>query len=151
MTMGAGRIRYQDMTRISKVFEESGPESVPALARALDVAAGGSGRLHLLGLVSDGGVHSHEDHLIALIAACKRRGVVPVLHALLDGRDTPPRSGHGYLARVLPHLEAAHGQVATVIGRYWAMDSRQPLGPRRRAYHAIVAARASPRRTRSRP
>jgi 2,3-bisphosphoglycerate-independent phosphoglycerate mutase len=126
------------MTRISKVFEKSGPESVPAIARALDVAARGNGRLHLLGLVSDGGVHSHEDHLVALIGACKRRGVVPVLHAFLDGRDTPPRSGDGYLARVLPHLEAANGKVATVIGRYWAMDRDNRWDRVGRAYHAIV-------------
>jgi 2,3-bisphosphoglycerate-independent phosphoglycerate mutase len=138
MTMGAGRIRHQDMTRISQVFEEKRPESVAAIARALDVATQGSGRLHLLGLVSDGGVHSHEDHLIALIEACKRRGVRPVLHALLDGRDTPPRSGDGYLARVLPHLEAANGCVATVIGRYWAMDRDNRWDRVGRAYHAIV-------------
>ena len=138
MTMGAGRIRYQDMTRISKTFEEAGPESVPAIARALDVAARGRGRLHLLGLVSDGGVHSHEDHLIALLAACQRRGVRPVLHAFLDGRDTPPRSGHAYLARVLPHVVAANGCVATVIGRYWAMDRDNRWDRVGRAYHAIV-------------
>ena len=138
MTMGAGRIRYQDMTRISKVFEENGPESVPAIARVLDVAASGRGILHLLGLVSDGGVHSHEDHLIALLAACKRRGVRPVLHAFLDGRDTPPRSGHEYLARVLPHVVAANGCVATVTGRYWAMDRDNRWDRIGRAYHAIV-------------
>jgi 2,3-bisphosphoglycerate-independent phosphoglycerate mutase len=138
MTMGAGRIRYQDMTRISQTFEAAGPESVPAIARALDVAARGRGRLHLLGLVSDGGVHSHEDHLIALLAACKRRGVRPVLHAFLDGRDTPPRSGREYLARVLPHVVAANGCVATVTGRYWAMDRDDRWDRIGRAYHAIV-------------
>jgi 2,3-bisphosphoglycerate-independent phosphoglycerate mutase len=138
MTMGAGRIRYQDMTRISKVFEQNGPESVPAIARALDVATSGRGYLHLLGLVSDGGVHSHEDHLIALLAACKRRGVRPVLHAFLDGRDTPPRSGHDHLARVLPHVAAANGCVATVIGRYFAMDRDNRWDRVGRAYRAIV-------------
>jgi len=138
MTMGAGRIRYQDMTRISKTFDEAGAEHVPAIARALDVASQGRGRLHLLGLISDGGVHSHEDHLIALLAACKRRGVRPVLHAFLDGRDTPPRSGQGYLARVLPHVAAAHGCVATVTGRYWAMDRDNRWDRVGRAYHAIV-------------
>jgi len=138
MTMGAGRIMYQDMTRISKTFDEPGPESVPAIARALDEAAAGKGRLHLLGLVSDGGVHSHVDHLNALIAACGRRGVRPVLHAVLDGRDTPPRSGLDHLAGVLPHLAAAKGSVATVIGRYWAMDRDDRWERVGRAYHAIV-------------
>jgi 2,3-bisphosphoglycerate-independent phosphoglycerate mutase len=139
MTMGAGRIRYQDMTRISRTFEKEGPESVAAIARALDVAAKGNGRLHLLGLVSDGGVHSHQDHLIALVHACQRRGVRPVLHAFLDGRDTPPRSAESFLATVVPHVEVAGGHVATVIGRYWAMDRDNRWDRVGRAYHAIVA------------
>ena len=138
MTMGAGRIRYQDMTRISKVFADHGPESVEAIRRALDAAAAGRHRLHLLGLVSDGGVHSHQEHLIALLAACGRRGVRPVLHAFLDGRDTPPRSGLDYLAAVVPHVAAANGCVATVIGRYWAMDRDNRWERVGRAYHAIV-------------
>src|SRR5690606_39346811 len=71
MTMGAGRIMYQDITRISKTFAERGPESVPAIGRALADARAGRGRLHLLGLVSDGGVHSHQEHLIALLEACR--------------------------------------------------------------------------------
>ena len=138
MTMGAGRIMYQDMTRISKVFADHGPESVEAIRRALDAAAAGRRRLHLLGLVSDGGVHSHQEHLIALLAACGRRGVRPVLHAFLDGRDTPPRSGLDYLAAVVPHVAAANGCVATVIGRYWAMDRDNRWERVGRAYHAIV-------------
>jgi 2,3-bisphosphoglycerate-independent phosphoglycerate mutase len=138
MTMGAGRIMYQDMTRISKVFAEGGPESVPAIREALDVAAGGKRRLHLYGLVSDGGVHSHQDHLIALFAACARRGVRPVLHAFLDGRDTPPRSAPTFLEQVLPPLAAAHGCVATVIGRYWAMDRDDRWDRVGRAYRAMV-------------
>lgn len=138
MTMGAGRIMYQDMTRISKTFEERGPESVDAIRRALDAAAAGKGRLHLLGLVSDGGVHSHQDHLLALVAACRRRGVRPVLHAFLDGRDTPPRSGLGYLEQALAHVTAANGCVATVIGRYFAMDRDDRWDRVGRAYHAIV-------------
>jgi 2,3-bisphosphoglycerate-independent phosphoglycerate mutase len=138
MTMGAGRIMYQDMTRISKTFAEVGPEGVPEIRRALDAAARGKRRLHLLGLVSDGGVHSHQDHLIALLGACGRAGVRPVLHAFLDGRDTPPRSGLDYLKQVVPHVEAAQGWVATVIGRYWAMDRDDRWERVGRAYAAIV-------------
>ncbi|RIK99730.1 MAG: 2,3-bisphosphoglycerate-independent phosphoglycerate mutase [Proteobacteria bacterium] len=138
MTMGAGRVMYQDMTRISKTFAEVGPEGVPALRAALDAAAAGKRRLHLFGLVSDGGVHSHEEHLVALLQACGRRGVRPVLHAFLDGRDTPPRSGLGYLGRVVPHVAAANGCVATVIGRYFAMDRDNRWDRVGRAYHAIV-------------
>jgi len=138
MTMGAGRIMYQDMTRISKAFDENGPESIDAIRRALDAAAAGKRRLHLLGLVSDGGVHSHQDHLIAIAAACGRRRVRPVLHAFLDGRDTPPRSAETFLAAVLPAITAAGGCVATVIGRYWAMDRDNRWERVGRAYHAIV-------------
>ena len=144
MTMGAGRIMYQDMTRISKAFAEHGPEGVPEIARALDAARAGRGRLHLLGLVSDGGVHSHEEHLLALLAACGRAGVRPVLHAFLDGRDTPPRSGLGYLRRVTPAVAAAGGCVATVIGRYWAMDRDDRWERVGRAYHAIVCREGLP-------
>ena len=138
MTMGAGRIMYQDMTRISKTFAERGPESVEPIRRALDTAAAGKRRLHLLGLVSDGGVHSHEEHLIALLDACARRGVRPILHAFLDGRDTPPRSGIDHLAKLLPHVSAAGGCVATVIGRYYAMDRDNRWDRVARAYRAIV-------------
>jgi 2,3-bisphosphoglycerate-independent phosphoglycerate mutase len=144
MTMGAGRIMYQDMTRISKAFAESGPESVPAIRAALDAAAAGRGRLHLLGLVSDGGVHSHQDHLVALLGACRRRGVTPVLHAFLDGRDTPPRSALVYLAEVMPHVGLAKGCVATVIGRYWAMDRDNRWERVGRAYNAIVCREGLP-------
>jgi 2,3-bisphosphoglycerate-independent phosphoglycerate mutase len=138
MTMGAGRVIHQDMTRISQAFEAGGPESIAAIRDVLEVAARGRGRLHLLGLVSDGGVHSHQDHLIALLAACGRRGVRPVLHAFLDGRDTPPRAGLGYLKQVLPHVDAAGGSVATVIGRYWAMDRDNRWDRIGRAYAAMV-------------
>jgi len=138
MTMGAGRIVDMDMTRISRAFANGGAARVPAIRDALDAAARGPGRLHLLGLVSDGGVHSHDEHLVALIGACASRGVRPVLHAFLDGRDTPPRSALEHLGRVLPALRAAGGQVATVIGRYWAMDRDNRWERIARAYHAMV-------------
>jgi len=122
MTMGAGRIIEQDMTRINHAIERGELETNPAIADALASVARSGGTLHLMGLVSDGGVHSHIDHLVALLDHCARRGVRPAVHAFLDGRDTPPRSAPGFLAELTPPLERCGGHVATVIGRYYAMD-----------------------------
>ena len=140
MTLGAGRIVEMDMTRISKAFANGGAARVPEIAGAVAAARAGRGRIHLLGLVSDGGVHSHQDHLEALIAYCGSQGVKPIVHAFLDGRDTPPRSAEGYLARLLPQLTRAGGKIATVIGRYWAMDRDNRWERIQRAYDAIVLA-----------
>jgi 2,3-bisphosphoglycerate-independent phosphoglycerate mutase len=138
MTIGAGRIMNQDMTRISTAFADRGPEQIPAIREALEEAKRGRGRMHLLGLVSDGGVHSSLDHLMALLDACGRAGVRPVLHAFLDGRDTAPRSALGFLKQIEPHLIAANGHIATVIGRYYAMDRDTRWDRIARAFRAIV-------------
>jgi 2,3-bisphosphoglycerate-independent phosphoglycerate mutase len=138
MTLGAGRVIEQDMTRISKALGNGGVARTPELARAIAFAAREGRPLHLLGLVSDGGVHSHLDHLVEIVRECGRRGVRPVVHAFLDGRDTPPSSGQGYLRRLLPELEAAHGSVATVCGRYWAMDRDNRWERIAKAYDALV-------------
>jgi 2,3-bisphosphoglycerate-independent phosphoglycerate mutase len=92
-----------------------------------------------MGLLSDGGVHSHVAHLEALLALCGERGVRPVLHLFLDGRDTPPRSGEGYVRALLPHVERCGGRVATVSGRFYAMDRDSRWERVERAYRAIVA------------
>jgi 2,3-bisphosphoglycerate-independent phosphoglycerate mutase len=141
MTLGSGRIIDQDMTRITKAFSRGELASNPAIGTALEAARAHSGVLHLLGLVSDGGVHSHLDHLLALVQHCGEQGVRPVLHALLDGRDTPPTSGLSYLERVLPALYAAGGHVATVCGRYYAMDRDQRWERIQQAYDALVSRR----------
>ncbi len=138
MTMGAGRIIEQDMTRISNALACGALAEIPAIQEAI-AAAGRGATLHLMGLVSDGGVHSHLDHLVALLEHCRERGVRPALHVFLDGRDTPPRSGRGYVEAVLPHLESCGGHVATVSGRYWAMDRDRRWDRVGRAYEAIVA------------
>jgi 2,3-bisphosphoglycerate-independent phosphoglycerate mutase len=109
----------------------------PALRRAFETAAGGA-TLHLMGLVSDGGVHSHVDHLAALLAEAGRRGVRCAIHAFLDGRDTPPRSALGHLRALLPHVEAAGARIATVSGRYFAMDRDNRWERVRLAYDALV-------------
>ncbi len=137
--IGAGRIVYQELTRISKEIEEGGFFKNPRLAAAMD-AVRGSGALHLMGLVSDGGVHSHIDHLFALIDMAKQRGVKELyVHAILDGRDTPPESGEGYVKQLVQKLESAGlGKVATVTGRYYAMDRDNRWERVKKAYDAFV-------------
>ncbi|HEX2484347.1 MAG TPA: 2,3-bisphosphoglycerate-independent phosphoglycerate mutase, partial [Myxococcota bacterium] len=146
MTLGAGRIIDMDMTRISKALRGDGVARNPELDAALALAAREGRPLHLLGLVSDGGVHSHLDHLIALVRECARRGVRPALHAFLDGRDTPPSSALGFLRQVLPEVEAARGWIATVIGRYYAMDRDNRWERVALAYHALVLGEGEPAR-----
>jgi len=138
MTMGAGRVVDQDITRISKAIAAGELETNAAIQGALRAVKARGGRLHLVGLLSDGGVHSHQAHLYALLALCRRHGVAPVVHALLDGRDTPPQSGAGYVKALEPHLDAAGGVVATVIGRYFAMDRDNRWDRVSKAYAAIV-------------
>jgi 2,3-bisphosphoglycerate-independent phosphoglycerate mutase len=144
MTMGAGRIIEQDMTRITRALANGAMESNEVLRGCLDTVAESGGHLHLMGLVSDGGVHSHEEHLHAMLEACGRRGIPTAVHALLDGRDTPPSSGRGYLETLLPHVEAAGGHIATVIGRYYAMDRDNRWERVGLAYRAMVERQGKP-------
>jgi 2,3-bisphosphoglycerate-independent phosphoglycerate mutase len=138
MTMGAGRVIDQDITRISKAIAAGALETNEAIQGAIAAVKASGGRMHLLGLLSDGGVHSHEAHLYALLALCRHHGVQPVVHVLLDGRDTPPQSGAGYVKALEPRLGAANGVVATVIGRYFAMDRDNRWDRVSKAYAAIV-------------
>lgn len=138
MTMGAGRIIEQDMTRVSNALKAGAMETNDVLRNCLDAVADSGGQLHLIGLLSDGGVHSHEDHLYSILAACGHRGIPTAVHALLDGRDTPPTSALGFIERLLPHVENAGGHVATVIGRYYAMDRDNRWDRVALAYRAMV-------------
>jgi 2,3-bisphosphoglycerate-independent phosphoglycerate mutase len=144
--IGAGRVVYQDLTRITKSIEDGDFFENPVLVDCMQKAKAGSGRLHLAGLLSDGGVHSHETHLYALIEMAKRQGVREVfIHCLLDGRDTPPQSGADYLERL--EVEIARiglGQIATVIGRYYAMDRDNRWERVEQAYKAIVLGEGKP-------
>jgi len=139
MTLGAGRVIEQDMTRISKALAHGGVARNAELDGAIRFAERSGRPLHLLGLVSDGGVHSHIDHLVEIVRECGRRGVRPALHAFLDGRDTPPSSGLGYMRGLVPEVAAANGWIATVSGRYWAMDRDNRWERIARAVDAIVA------------
>ena len=138
MTMGAGRIIEQDITRINHALERGELAHNAAIQDAFAALAETGGRLHLMGLVSDGGVHSHVKHLEALLAYCGERGVAPQLHAFLDGRDTSPDSGLGILRDLVPHVERVGGRFATVIGRYYAMDRDNRWERVAEAYHAMV-------------
>ena len=136
--LGAGRVVYQDITRIDKSIETGEFAANANLLAAVDRAREEGGALHLLGLVSDGGVHSSDRHLRALLDLAASRGVPServCVHAILDGRDTPPRSGDGYLEVLERDLaEAGVGRIASVIGRYWAMDRDNRWERVQRAY-----------------
>jgi 2,3-bisphosphoglycerate-independent phosphoglycerate mutase len=143
MNFGAGRIAMMDISRIDAAVAEGSLAHNPRIAEALSVARARGGDLHLLGLVSDGGVHSSLEHLVALIDAAASAGVRVAVHAFLDGRDTPPRSAEKYLQR-LDEAVQGRGVIATLCGRYWAMDRDQRWERVQRA-HAAVTTAAAPR------
>jgi 2,3-bisphosphoglycerate-independent phosphoglycerate mutase len=124
MNLGAGRVVYQDFTRVTKAIRDGDFFDNPALTGAVDKANAAGGDVHIMGLLSPGGVHSHEDHLLAMVDLAVKRGAKAVyVHAFLDGRDMPPRSAEPSLASMRNHLAASgKGRVASVIGRYFAMD-----------------------------
>ena len=139
LTIGAGRVVKQEATRITDDIEADRLGDVDAIASAFDHADATDGRVHLMGLISDGGVHSYQFHCHALIDAAAERGVEAVTHAFTDGRDTSPTGGEDYLADLEAHAEErGTGHVATVTGRYYAMDRDQNWERTSRAYNAIV-------------
>src|SRR4030065_1554856 len=140
LNIGAGRIVYQDLTRIDLSIKISDFFVNNALLDAMRKAKKKSSALHLLGLVSDGGVHSHIHHLFALLKMAKDEGLNDVfIHAFLDGRDTPPKSGIKYLQTLEKRLkEIGIGKIATISGRYYAMDRDKRWDRVEKAYNAIV-------------
>jgi len=142
LNIGAGRVVYQEITRIDREIREGRFQRNPALLSAIEHARRSNGALHLFGLVSDGGVHSSDQHLRALLAMCKEQGLVGervVLHAFLDGRDTAPRSAQGFVEQVENSMrELGTGRIGTVIGRYYAMDRDKRWERVQKAYDAIV-------------
>ena len=126
LNIGAGRVVKQEATRITDDIREGTLGENDAIASAFDHAADTGGRVHLLGLVSDGGVHAYQSHLHALVDVAAERGVEAVTHAFTDGRDTSPTGGEEYLGALQAHAEdRGTGHVATVSGRYYAMDRDQ--------------------------
>ncbi len=140
LTIGSGRVIYQELTRINKAVRDGGFKDNKNFATLVEGLKERHGALHLMGLVSDGGVHSHLGHLYALIDAARGLGLERVyVHAFLDGRDTPPSSGAGYIKDLVKHLEeTGGGRVATVSGRYYAMDRDSRWDRVEKAYDAIV-------------
>ena len=138
--MGAGRVVYQDLSRINRAIADGELDRNPVLLDLFAKVKDAGGRLHLMGLVSDGGVHSHLDHVKALVRIARRRDVREIyLHAFTDGRDTPPRSGLGFLRDLQGYLEReGAGAIATVVGRYDAMDRDNRWDRTEKAYRALV-------------
>ena len=140
LNIGAGRIVYQELTRITKDIQDGVFFQKKPLVKAMDTAKQTGKAVHLMGLLSDGGVHSHNTHLYALLDMCKQRGVKDVyVHCFLDGRDVPPTSGIDYVKELQKKLdEIGVGKIATVMGRYWAMDRDNLWDRVQKAYDAMV-------------
>ena len=138
MTMGAGRVILQDLTRIGHALREQPVEERAPVRQLFEKLRASNGTLHLMGLVSDGGVHSHIEHLEELLRAARRQGIPACVHAFLDGRDTPPRSGRSHIERLMTTVNETGAHVATVSGRYYAMDRDSRWDRISKAYHAIV-------------
>ena len=140
LNLGAGRVVYQDLTRINKAIVDGEINTNEVLRQAFARAT--AGRLHFLGLVSDGGVHSHQDHLIALTNAAHQAGVKEIfIHAITDGRDTSPTGGSASLAHVQKQIQSTGARIVTVVGRYYAMDRDNRWERNKLAWDAIVLGR----------
>jgi 2,3-bisphosphoglycerate-independent phosphoglycerate mutase len=139
MNIGAGRVVYQDLVRINKAIEEKELDQNPVLQGAIKYARENKKSIHLIGLVSDGGVHSHIDHLKGIVTIIHNHGVDNLyVHAFTDGRDTDPKGGLPYLTDLQNHLTKTTGKIASVIGRYFAMDRDKRWERIKLAYDLVV-------------
>ncbi|MCP9198431.1 2,3-bisphosphoglycerate-independent phosphoglycerate mutase [Gramella sp. GC03-9] len=139
MNLGAGRIVYQDLVKINMAVEKDTLKEEPVLEEALSYAKKNNKPVHFMGLVSDGGVHSHIKHLKGLLSAAEAFGVKEkYVHAFTDGRDVDPHSGKGFIDELLPHLEKTNSKLASIIGRYYAMDRDKRWERIKKAYDLIV-------------
>ena len=139
MNIGAGRIVAQDLPRIDSAIEDGSLATRPALLDLIAKTKAKKGGFHVMGLLSPGGVHSHQDHMVALVKILTQAGLPVLVHAFLDGRDTPPKSARGFLEKFLKDIEGCPGsRLATVSGRYYAMDRDQRWDRVGQCYGAIV-------------
>lgn len=140
MNLGAGRIVYQDITRIDNAINDGSLAKNPGLVEALDKAKQNGKKAHLIGLLGPGGVHSHVGHLMALMDITKEHDVRTIIHVITDGRDTPTTSGIGFLEPVTDKIVVdGHGEIATVSGRYYAMDRDKRWERTQKAFDAMVS------------
>lgn len=138
MNIGAGRVVYQELLRINNAIRDGILQSSPVLLEALQKAKSIHRPVHFIGLVSDGGIHSHVNHLKALIATAHQHGVATVVHAFTDGRDTDPKSGAGTIADLQHFCRSNNSKIASIVGRYYAMD-RDKRWPRiKKAYDLLL-------------
>jgi 2,3-bisphosphoglycerate-independent phosphoglycerate mutase len=141
MNLGAGRVVIQDLPRIDQAVQDGSLDKNPALLAFAAALKKSAGTAHLMGLISPGGVHSHQDHIVALARRLDAAQVPVALHAFLDGRDTPPRSAEQYLAQLMAGIAGlTHVRIATVSGRYYAMDRDKRWDRIEKAYHTLVIA-----------
>jgi 2,3-bisphosphoglycerate-independent phosphoglycerate mutase len=139
LNIGAGRVVYQDLVRINKAVEDNSIAENKALVNAFNYAKENNKAVHFIGLVSDGGVHSSDKHLYKLCDLTKDHGLDKVfIHALTDGRDVDPRSGKGFIQNLENHLEKSNGEIASLVGRYYAMDRDKRWERIKEAYDLFV-------------
>lgn len=144
LNIGAGRVVYQELERINVAIRSGELADNPVLNEAIQATLSRGKRLHLIGLVSDGGVHSHISHLEALLDICKSKGLTNVLvHAFTDGRDTDPKSGYGFINRLQQHMLSSTGTLATVTGRYYGMDRDKRWERIKKAYDVICSGKGN--------
>jgi 2,3-bisphosphoglycerate-independent phosphoglycerate mutase len=142
LTLGCGQVIRQDLVSIDDAIENGSFYENTVLLETIDKAKSHGRPVHLIGLVSDGGVHSHINHLLALIKLCQQQGVKPLVHMITDGRDTPPKSAKLYLAELEAALAKAQGRIVSVMGRYFAMDRDRRWDRTEKAWRAMVLGQA---------
>ncbi len=145
LNIGAGRVVYQDLVKINLAIRDNSIAQNPELVKALNYAKENNKQVHFLGLVSKGGVHSSQEHLYKLTDVASNAGIEKVfIHAFMDGRDTDPRSGKGYMEELLNHIKGNNAQVASIIGRYYAMDRDKRWERVKLAYDLMVKGQGEP-------
>lgn len=145
MNLGAGRVVYQDLVKINLAVKDGSLAQEPVLTNAFAYAKAQNKKVHFMGLVSDGGVHAHTEHLKGLLTAAANHGLQDVyIHAFMDGRDTDPKGGQHYLKEIMDHATQTTGKVASIIGRYYAMDRDKRWERVKLAYDLLVHGTGTP-------